>query len=259
MPLVCGAVAMIFAALGACSSGTGPGGGGGGTFGNLGSLLGGYSGTGFSSFDDEHLDPQFDYMYFGQFTSEGPKNCLTDGFCGLGGLRNSFGVITEPDSFLFVTTANFTNGGTDHVVINSGVVTKPITIANAAQYSAVRVSFELVFASARTNTTHNDSIIVRAKAGTDSSTVFKATFADLQSGRFTPRGGGCGTASIISTRSIAYPACTAWTSTTADITAYKGRPFVLQFIAAEGGQTISDHTDQPVVFLFRKVAIEGMK
>jgi len=145
-------------------------------------------------------------------------------------------------------------------VRNSGVQTIPLTIANASQYSAVRVSFEFVFASARLNpTTHNDSAIVRIKAGTDSATIFKVTSADLQSGKFTVRNGGCGTAAVITGRSIAYPNCTQCIPTTADITAFKGRTFAIQFIVSEGSQSASDFVDQPSAFLFRKIALEGAK
>jgi len=84
----------------ACGS-TGPGGPGGPIFGGIGGLSGGYSGSGFASFGQK-LDPQFIYLYFNDAVPEGPWNCNTDGYCCLGGLRNTFGVIAEAESFMFV-------------------------------------------------------------------------------------------------------------------------------------------------------------
>ncbi len=260
--LVTVVAALLVAVITACGGGgTGPGGGPGGgpVFGGIGGLGGGYTGSGFNSFGQK-LDPQFIYLYFNDAVAEGPWNCDTDGHCGLGGLRNTFGVITEPDSFMFVSSANVDHNGANRIVRNSGVQTIPLTITNPAQYTSARVAFEFVFASARLNSaTHNDSAIVRIKAGTDSATIFKVTTADLQSARFTGRGGGCGTASIITGRAIIYPNCTAWIATTADITAFKGRTFAIQFIVGEGSQSSADFVDQPSAFLFRKVALEGAK
>ncbi|MEP6999914.1 MAG: hypothetical protein ABI969_05520 [bacterium] len=256
------AFTFLFAALITACGSTGPGGPGGPggpIFGGIGGLSGGYSGSGFSSFGQK-LDPQFIYLYFNDAVAEGPWNCNTDGYCGLGGMRNTFGAIAEADSFLFVSTANVDHDGANRVVRNSGVQTIPLTITNPAQYTAARVAFEFVFASARLNpTTHNDSAIVRIKAGTDSATIFKVTSADLQSGKFAARAGGCGTAAVITGRAIAYPNCTQWTATTADITAFKGRTFVIQFIVSEGSQSAADFVDQPSAFLFRKIALEGSK
>jgi hypothetical protein len=231
---------------------------GGGTFGNIGGLLGGYSGTGFTAFGMT-LDPQFNYLYFNETQAEGPWDCDTDGYCSVAGLKSAFGTLVETDSFMVVATANVDHNG-DRVVRNSGVQTKTITIANPSQYSAVRVSFQFVFASARKNTTHNDSAIVRLKAGTDSVTLFKVTATDVKAaGPYPPRTGGCGSASLISGRPITYASCSSWVTITADLTPYKTRTFALQFIAAEGGQSSTDHVDEPVAFLFRKVAIEGAK
>jgi hypothetical protein len=251
--------AIVIAVASACSSddpGVAPT--GGGTFGNLGGLLGGYTGTGFTAFGLT-IDPQFNYLYFNDTQAEGPWDCDTDGYCSVAGLMNTFGTLAETDSFMVVATANVDHNG-DRVVKNSGVQTKAITIANPPQYSAVRVSFQFVFASARKNTTHNDSAIVRLKAGTDSVTLFKVTAADVKAaGPYPPRSGGCGSESLISGRPITYSTCSSWVTITADLTPYKARTFALQFIAAEGGQSNSDHVDEPISFLFRKVAIEGAK
>lgn len=254
------AIASVVAAIvTACGGTTGPGGSGSPVFGGIGGLLGGYSGMGFVGFGQK-LDTQFNYLYRGEFTQEGAWNCETDGYCGVGGMRDTFGLMVEKDSFLFVSSANVPFNGAVRVVRNSGIETKPRTIANPAQYSEVRISFEFVFASARLDpATHNDSAIVRIKAGSDSATLFKITSADLQSARFPARGGGCGTVSIIDLRPIAYPNCTAWVTTTADITAYKGRSFVLQFIVAEASQLGADFVDQPSALLFRKLQFEAAK
>jgi hypothetical protein len=138
------------------------------------------------------------------------------------------------------------------------VETKPITLASSGSYSAVRVSFEFVFASARLNPAlHNDSAVVRIKAGTDSATIFKMTAADLQSAKYTARGSGCGTESIVVGRAIAYGNCTAWIPMTADITAFKNRTFSIQFIVFESGQSATDTVDQPITFLFRKTQFQA--
>lgn len=252
---------MLFVALvTACGSATGPGGAGGPIFGGIGGLGGGYTGMGGLAGFDQHLDPQFIYLYESEFISEGPLKCDTQGYCGLGGLTNKFGTVAEADSFLFVSTANVFHNGADRVNRNSGIQSKTLTIANPTQYSAARVSFEFVFATARLNpTSHNDSAIVRIKAGTDSATIFKMTSADLQSARFTARSGGCGTATIIALRPIAYPDCTAWVATTADITPYMSRNFVLQFIVGEDKQSSTDFLDQPTAFLLRKIQLEAAK
>jgi len=253
-------IAIVIATASACAGDSPSVGGptGGGTFGNIGGLLGGYSGTGFTAFGMT-LDPQFNYLYFNETQAEGPWDCDTDGYCSVAGLTNAFGTLVETDSFMVVATANVNHNG-DRVVRNSGVQTKAITIDNPSQYSAVRMSFQFVFASARKNTTHNDSAIVRLKAGTDSVTLFKVTAADVKAaGPYPPRNGGCGSASLISGRPITYSSCSSWVTITADLTPYKARTFALQFIAAEGGQSLTDHVDEPVAFLFRKVAIEGAK
>ena len=242
----------------ACGDASGPG-GGGPVFGGIGGLKGGYSGTGFASFGQK-LDPQFRYLFFNDAVPEGNWDCDFDGFCGLGGLRNTFGVITEPDSFMFVATANVNHNGANRVVRASGVETVPLTIANASTFTEARVTFEFVFATARLNAlTHNDSAIVRVKSGTDSATIFKITTADLQSGKFALRSGGCGSASIITGRAITYPNCTAWTPASGSLTAFKGKTFAIQFIVAEGNQSVADAVDQPSVFLFRKVQLEAAK
>jgi len=252
---------VLLAACGDGSTPVNPGGGGpgggGSIFGNIGGLLGGYTGTGFNSFGQK-LDPQFKYLYFNDALPEGNWDCDTDGHCGLGGLRATFGTIAEPDSFLFVSTANLTHNGNNVVVRTSGIESKALTIANPSQYTAVRVSFEFVFASARlAPATHNDSAIVRVKAGTDSASVFKVTAADLQSSKYPLRSGGCGSASIITGRAITYGSCTAWTTATADLTAFKSRAFVLQFIVSEGGQSATDAVDQPTTFLIRKIQLQA--
>jgi hypothetical protein len=252
--------AMVIAATSACGSdSTGIGGPtGGGSFGAIGGLLGGFSGTGFTAFGMT-IDGQFDYLYFNDTQAEGPWNCDTDGYCSVAGLKNAFGTLVEPDSFMVVATANLDHNG-DRVVRNSGVQSKTITIANPSQYSAVRLSFQFVFASARKTTTHNDSAIVRLKAGTDSVTLFKVMATDVKaSGPYPPRTGGCGSASLIAGRPITYALCSSWVTITADLTPYKARTFVLQFISAEGGQSSTDHVDEPIAFLFRNVAIEGAK
>lgn len=255
-------LALIIVAIAACGGDTtGPGGGGAPVFGGIGGLNGGFSGkSGFTGFN-HNLDSQFTYLYRSEFFSEGPWNCTTDGHCGVAGLRRDFGTLTEPDTFLFVTTTNVDFNFVSNVVVrNSGVQTRTLTIANNAQYSSVRVAFEFVFATARLNSaTHNDSAIVRIKAGNDSATIFKVTTADIQAAKFPLRTGGCGVVSLMPGRPVTYPTCTQWVATTGDITAFKGRSFVLQFIVGEGSQSPTDQVDQPSTLLFRKVTFEGAK
>jgi hypothetical protein len=168
------------------------------------------------------------------------------------------------DSFLFVSTANFRSDldfdgdSVETVVINSGVQTVELTVANGSQFQALRMPFEWAFATSRLDpAVHADSIIVRLKAGTDSTTLFKVTAADLQAGRYPEKAGGCGEHAVITDRPITYSHCTDWQADTLDLTDVLGRTFVLQFIVGEGGQSLADLTDQPTAFLFRRVLIEG--
>lgn len=227
------------------------------SFVDSGVLSGGYSGTGFAS-SGQKLDPQFRYLYFNDAVPEGRWTCDTDGYCGLGGIGRTFGTLASADSILFVSTANFTRSPRDVVVIASGVETKnSLSLTNPSQYKGLRLVLDWAFLSARlAPATHNDSAIVRLKSGTDSATIFKFSAADLQSGKVAQKTGGCGQASVITGRPITYASCTDWQTSTVDLSTYLARTFVLQFIVAEGGQSLSDHVDQPSAFLFRHVRLE---
>jgi hypothetical protein len=231
-------------------------------YGDTGALVSGYVGTGFASFG-QTLDQQFLYLYFNESLAEGPWDCFTDGYCGLGGLTDQFGNITSvPDSFLFVSTANFPddNSGGDVVVVSSGIVTKLLTITDPSQYDSLRVTFEWAMLTSRLNhAVHDDSIVVRVRTDTDSTRLFKVTTADLEGGAFPVKVGGCGQHAVILNRPITYPHCTDWDTATVDVTPYLDRTFALEFIASEGGQSLTDEVDEPTAFLLRKVAVEGGK
>lgn len=233
---------------------------------DTGTLSSGYTGNGFASFG-QVLDPQFLYLYFNSSLPEGNWDCVTDGHCGLGGLTDSMGTFSaKPDSFLFVSTANFVDENSeeipqsDVVVVTSGVVTKDLTVTNSTQFDSLRVSFEWAFLTSRLSpAVHNDSIVVRVKSDGDSTTIFKVTSADLQSGAVPQQPGGCGQHAIIPDRPITYSHCTGWATAMLDVTPYRDRTFVLQFIASEGGQSLDDTVDEPSAFLFRKLKVEGGK
>jgi hypothetical protein len=231
------------------------------SYGDTGVLDQGYTGTGFASFG-QVLDPQFLYLYFNDALPEGSWNCLSDGYCGLGGMTNQFGAVAAADSFLFVSTANFFDAGSNNevVVVSSGVVTKDLTIPNPSQFDSLRVSFEWSFLTSRFDpATHNDSIIVRLRTSSDSTRLFKVTTDDLQAGRYAEKAGGCGTQSVIPSRPILYAHCTDWALKTVDVTGFLSRTFALEFIVSEGSQNLADQVDQPTAFLFRKLKIEGGK
>ena len=207
------------------------------------------------------LDPQFLYLYFNESLPEGPWDCFTDGYCGLGGMTDVFGTVQAADSFLFVSTANFTDQGSGNVVVvvSSGVFTKNLTVTNPTQLDSLRVSFEWSFLTSRlASATHNDSIVVRARTTSDSTRLFKVTTADLETGRYPVKAGGCGTrAIIVGENPIDYAHCTDWALATADLTPFLNRTFALEFIVSEGSQDLNDQVDQPSVFLFRALKIEG--
>jgi hypothetical protein len=239
--------------------------GGGGpsdlNYGDTGALGSGYVGTGFASFG-QALDPQFLYMYFNESLPEGDWDCFTDGYCGLGGLTDQFGTITSvPDSFLFVSTANFPDENSDEVVVvSSGIVTTLLTITDPSQYDSLRVRFEWAMLSSRLDpAVHDDSIVVRIRTDTDSTRLFKVTSGDLESGTFPVKVGGCGQHAVILNRPITYAHCTDWDTATLDMTPYLDRTFALEFIASEGGQSLTDTMDEPTAFLLRNVIVEGGK
>jgi hypothetical protein len=239
--------------------------GGGGpsdiNYGDTGALVSGYVGTGFASFG-QTLDQQFLYMYFNESLPEGDWDCFTDGYCGLGGLTDQFGTITSvPDSFLFVSTANFADENSDEVVVvSSGIVTTLLTITDPSQYDSLRVRFEWAMLSSRLDpAVHDDSIVVRIRTDADSTRLFKVTSADLESGAFPLKAGGCGQHAVILNRPITYPHCTDWDTATLDVTPYLDRTFALEFIASEGGQSLTDTADEPTAFLLRNVIVEGGK
>ena len=120
------------------------------TYDDTGVLDAGYTGTGFNSFG-QVLDPQFLYLYFNESLPEGPWDCFTDGYCGLGGMTDVFGTVQAADSFLFVSTANFTDQGSGNVVVvvSSGVFTQNLTVPNPTQLDSLRVSFEWSFLTSR--------------------------------------------------------------------------------------------------------------
>jgi hypothetical protein len=238
------------------------------TYDDTGVLDAGYTGTGFASFS-QSLDPQFRYLYFNESLPEGPWTCATDGYCGLGGLTNQFGAITAPDSFVFVSTANFVFPGPDTVVVvvSSGVEagnglnpSGPLTIPNPSQYDSLRVSFEWAFLTSRLDSpTHNDSIVVRIRTASDSTTLFKVTAADLEAGTYPEKAGGCGVHAVIPGSDITYNHCTDWAAKTVDVTRFLTSTFGIEFIVSEGGQSLTDPDDKPSAFLFRKLKLEGGK
>jgi len=242
----------------ACGNSTGTS---GLTYSDTGTLDAGYVGTGFASFG-QVLDSQFFYLYYNTSLAEGPWNCFTDGYCGLGGMTNQFGALTAADSFLFVSTANFfdQDSAKEVVVVSSGVETKERTITNPSQYDSLRVAFEWAFLTSRFDSaTHNDSLVLRVRTSSDSSRLFKVTTADLQAGRYPTKTGGCGVNAVIVGRPITYDHCTDWAAKTVDVTRFLTTTFKLEFIVSEGSQSLSDQVDHPSAFLFRKVKLEGGK
>jgi hypothetical protein len=236
-------------------SGSGP------SFGDTGAMGGGYDSDSFQSFG--FVVPNgFAYMYGSGAGNEDNWDCVTDGHCGLGGKTDQFGNVTNGGAnFMFVSTANIDNSDGFFVVTTSGIKTEDLTIPNASQYSSLRLVLEWAFLTSRlAPATHNDSAIVRVRAGNDSATLFKVTSADLQSGARPQKPGGCGQQTLFPGHDITYANCTDWTTTNIDLTAWLDRPsFILQFIVAEGSQSLSDTDDKPSALLFRRAIIQGGK
>ena len=252
------AVVLIAFVLSAGCSGDDPS---GPSFGDTGAMGGGYDSDSFQSFG--FVVPNgFAYMYGSGAGNEDNWDCVNDGHCGLGGRANQFGNVSNGGaSFMFVSTANIDNSEGFFVVTTSGIKTEGLTIPNASQYSQLRLVLEWAFLTSRlAPATHNDSAIVRVRAGNDSATVFKVTSADLQSGARPQKPGGCGQHTLFPGHDITYANCTDWTTTNIDLTAWLDRPlFILQFIVAEGSQSLSDTDDKPSALLFRRAIIQGGK
>ena len=259
----------------ACGGGgsTGPGIG----FGNSGALGGGLGGSGYSAFGFQ-LPPTryWDYVYYARgsgndeagFTSI--TRCTTEGFCGLGGQTLRVGAMvgaSPADTFLVITTANFRRVGQGSAVVpvrSSGIRATVGAVPNAAQYQALRLVVEWAFLSGRANLqTATDAASVRVRSGSDSAVVFTVTTADLQSGRYPRRTGGCGRASFtngsITTDTTDYAACTDWQTTTVDLTTpwLARSDLVLRFVVTEGTPILTTYKDEPATFLIRRVVLEG--
>jgi hypothetical protein len=254
------AMVMFALTLAGCSETTGL------TFGDTGVLDGGFGSGGASQAFGERLPQQFRYLYPPGNSST--FDCFTDAHCGLAGRTTQVGNMSNGgESFMFVSTANVPaehNQGprtirTSGIFTISGTASQELTVPDPDQYQSLRLLLDWAFLTARfTPATFNDSAIVRIKAGTDSAVVFRVTSADLEAGRHRLKAGGCGTHAIVS-RSITYGTCTDWRTTAVDITAWKSRSFVIQFIVGEAGALVTSVQDQPTTFLFRRAIIEGGK
>ena len=240
-------------ALGACDESTVEP-----TFGDTGVLSGGINQAGNGAFG-RNISTQFEFLY-------PPVNntCGGDPRCSLAESRpDAVGTLSNGGSlFMLLSTENPAPTFNASPIQTSGVRTQALTVQNPAQYAALRLVLEWAFLTSRFSpATANDSAIVRVKAGTDSAVVFRVTSADLQSGRFPQRSGGCGKFTLFDAAdSVAYGNCTDWqTSSDIDLTAWKDRTFELHFIVSEGGPFNTAPKDLPSIFLFRRFAIEGGK
>lgn len=225
------------------------------TYGDTGVLSGGINGVGNGQFGNS-ISSQFEFLW------PAPNNtCSGQVRCSLGvATSGPVGNMTNGGSlFMLISTEN-PSVGNQPIIQISGVRTNGLTVQNSAQYSALRLVLEWAFLTSRfTPATSNDSAIVRVKAGNDSAVVFKVTSADLQSGRFPQKNGGCGSFKFFD-RAIPYDHCTDWQTTSdIDLTAFKDRTFELHFIVSEAAPVVSGTTDSPTVFLFRRFTVEGGK
>jgi hypothetical protein len=236
-------------ALGACEETVLP------TFGDTGVLSGGINQGGNGQFG-KIISSQFFFLW----PVDDPP-CEAGTLCSLGESRSDpVGNLGNGGSpFMLLSTENAPSALGARTIRASGVRTDPLTIANPAQYSALRLVLEWAFLTSRfTPATANDSAIVRIKAGNDSAVVFRVTSADLQSGRFAQKSGGCGSFTLFE-RAITYANCTDWQSSSdIDLTDWKDRTFELQFIVGEAGSPPTPGlADTPSIFLFRRFTIEG--
>jgi hypothetical protein len=227
------------------------------TFGDTGVLSGGINQGGNGQFG-RIISSQFEFLWPAVNAS-----CGGNVRCSLGESRSDpVGNLANGGSpFMLLSTENTPPGFGSVTIQTSGVRTAAaLTIPNPAQYSALRLVLEWAFLTSRfAPATSNDSAIVRIKAGNDSAVVFRVTSADLQSGRFAQKSGGCGQFALFD-RSITYGNCTDWQSSAdIDLTAWKDRTFELHFIVSEAAPVVTGTTDSPSIFLFRRFAIEGGK
>lgn len=224
------------------------------TFGDTGVLSGGINQGGNGQFG-RIISSQFFFLY----PADNNTGLCTSARCSLGESRSDpVGNLTNGGSpFMLLSTEN---PSTQQTIQTSGVRTNGLTVQNPSQYSALRLVLEWAYLTSRfTPSTANDSAIVRIKAGTDSAVVFKVTTADLQSGRFPQKAGGCGSFTFFA-RAITFANCTDWQTTSdIDLTAFKDRTFEVQFIVSEAGTATTGLTDSPSIFLFRRFTIEGGK
>ena len=237
-------------ALGACEEVVEP------TFGDTGVLSGGINQAGNGAFG-RNISSQFEFLY-------PPVNnsCGGNPRCSLAESRSDpVGSLTNGGApFMLLSTENPAPTFNATPIQTSGVRTaSALTIPNPSQYTALRLVLEWAFLTSRTPATANDSAIVRVKAGNDSAVVFRVTSADLQSGRFPQKSGGCGPFALFD-QSITYGTCTDWQSSSdIDLTAWKDRTFELHFIVSEAGTFETGANDLPSIFLFRRFTIEGGK
>ena len=225
------------------------------TFGDTGVLSGGINQGGNGQFG-RIISSQFEFLWPAVNAS-----CGGSVRCSLGESRSDpVGNIANGGSpFMMLSTENTPPGFGSVTIQTSGVRTNALTIQNPAQYSALRLVLEWAFLTSRfAPATSNDSAIVRIKAGNDSAVVFRVTSADLQSGRFPQKAGGCGALTLFN-RAITYANCTDWQSSNIDLTLWKDRTFELHFIVSEAAPVVTGVTDSPSIFLFRRFAIEGGK
>jgi len=227
------------------------------TFGDTGVLSGGSNQGGNGQFG-RIISSQFEFLWPAVNAS-----CGGSPRCSLGESRSDpVGSLTNGGSpFMLLSTENTPVGFGSVTIQTSGVRTAAaLTIPNSAQYSALRLVLEWAFLTSRfAPATSNDSAIVRIKAGNDSAVVFRITSADLQSGRFPQKSGGCGQFALFD-RNITYNNCTDWQSSPdIDLTAWKDRTFELHFIVSEAAPLVTGVTDSPSIFLFRRFTIEGGK
>jgi hypothetical protein len=226
------------------------------TYGDTGVLSGGINQGGNGQFG-RIISSQFFFLWPAENAS-----CGGSPRCSLGESRSeAVGSLSNGGSlFMLLSTENASPTFNSTAIQTSGVRTAPLTVQNSTQYTSLRLVLEWAFLTSRfTPATANDSAIVRIKAGNDSAVVFRVTSADLQSGRFPQRSGGCGKFTLF-TDSLTFNNCTDWQSSSdIDLTAWKDRTFELQFIVSEAAPFDTGPTDSPSMFLFRRFTIEGGK
>ncbi|HKH93734.1 MAG TPA: hypothetical protein VKA54_18160 [Gemmatimonadaceae bacterium] len=225
-------------------------------FGDTGVLSGGINQAGNGQFG-RIISSQFEFLWPAVNAS-----CGGSPRCSLGESRSeAVGSLSNGGSmFMLLSTENASATFNSTAIQTSGVRTAPLTVQNPSQYTALRLVLEWAFLTSRfTPATANDSAIVRVKAGNDSAVVFRVTSADLQSGRFPQRSGGCGKFTLF-VDSVTFNNCTDWQSSSdIDLTAWKDRTFELHFIVSEAAPFETGQNDFPSMFLFRRFTIEGGK